>query len=113
MVLPLITNIEVYAGDGSQVKPSAMGSTNDLWPYVLGIGVTATGGQLLMTQAYAEDRAAVVAAASYTTPLWGVIADLLIFDLIPGSLAIVGGVIIVAAGLVLIFAREQPVTEEP
>jgi drug/metabolite transporter (DMT)-like permease len=81
--------------------------TGELLPYVLGIGVFATGGQLLMTQAYAEDRAPVVAAASYTTPIWGLVADLTIFSLVPGPLAIAGGTIIVSAGLVLIFSGSR------
>jgi drug/metabolite transporter (DMT)-like permease len=76
-----------------------------LWPYLVGIGLTATAGQLLMTQAYAEDRASVVAAASYSSPIWGVFADLVVFAIDPSWHTIVGGGIIVATGTYLLFGR--------
>ncbi|WP_428267002.1 DMT family transporter [Haliangium sp.] len=75
-----------------------------LWPVLAGIGVTATLGQLLMTRAYAHDRAPVVAAATYTVPLWGLIADLVVFSLVPDWSVIAGGIIIMTAGLLLVFA---------
>lgn len=76
-----------------------------MWPYLAGIAASATIGQLLITWAYAADRAPVVAAASYTTPVWGVIADLMVFGDAPEASAVVGGAIIVAAGLLLIFRK--------
>ncbi len=82
-----------------------------LWPAVLGIGVSATLGQLFMTHAYARDRAAVVAAASYSAPIWGVAADLVVFAAVPGWHVIIGGVLIVGSGMVLVFAKEAPPAE--
>ena len=79
-----------------------------LWPYLVGIGVAATGGQLLMTKAYAVDRATVVAAASYSTPIWALIADLTIFATVPGWTTAIGGLVIVSAGLYLLFGHGLP-----
>lgn len=79
-----------------------------LWPHLLGIGISATIGQLLLTRAYAEDRAALVAAAAYTTPIWAVLVDILVFATMPGWHVIVGGLLIVGAGLVMIFQRGEP-----
>jgi len=76
--------------------------TTSIWPLLIGIGVTATAGQLLMTQAYREDRAAIVAAASYITPLWAVAIDIIAFDFIPGAFAFIGGAMIVGSGLYLL-----------
>lgn len=78
-----------------------------LWPYVLGAGVFATGGQLVMTEAYRQDRAAVVAAASYAGPLWGVLGDVLLFAVLPSGLDWVGGALIVGAGVLLVARRVE------
>jgi drug/metabolite transporter (DMT)-like permease len=79
----------------------------ELWPYVLGAGLFATGGQLLMTEAYRQERAAVVAAASYTGPVWGVLGDVLFFAALPSGWDWVGGALIVAAGLALVWRRVE------
>lgn len=82
-----------------------------LWPYLVGIGATATAGQLCITQAYAEDRAPVVAAAAYSAPVWALLADLIVFSINPSWNVIVGGGIIVAAGLYLVFGLREPIPE--
>lgn len=89
-----------------------------LWPHLLGIGVTAAVGQTLMTQAYVFDRAPVIAAATYTAPIWGILADITIFGLVPDGLAIAGGLLILGSGMVLIFDlrlpwARKPVSQEP
>ncbi|MCB9778735.1 MAG: DMT family transporter [Alphaproteobacteria bacterium] len=80
----------------------------DLWLLVAGIGACAVLGQTLMTRAYQADRAAVVAAAAYTAPLWAVIGDVLFFDLLPAWTTVLGGALIVAAGL-WVSLRRDPV----
>jgi len=76
----------------------------ELMPYLVGIGVTATFGQMLMTQAYKEDRAVVVSAARYSEPLWALLADIIIFATLPGWNVFVGGAVIIGAGLFLLLA---------
>jgi len=79
-----------------------------LWLPLVAIGVTATAGQLLTTRAYALDRAAVIAAAGYTSPLWAVLVDVLFFGLHPGWNALAGGALVVTAGLWLVRGRGEP-----
>ncbi|MCG8416505.1 MAG: DMT family transporter [Proteobacteria bacterium] len=79
-----------------------------LVPHLVGIGVTATLGQLLITRAYVEDRASVVAAARYASPVWAVIIDLIAFGVVPGLYVVVGGILIVGAGMWLIFLPAGP-----
>ena len=74
----------------------------ELWPWLLLCGVTATLGQLAMTYAYRVDRAPTVAAAAYTAPLFGVIADLVAFGRWPTPNAWLGGLLVVGAGLWLV-----------
>lgn len=83
-------------------------STSTIVP-VLGIGVLSTGGQLLITYAYAIERAAVVAAASYSAILFSVLADIIIFAVLPGWTVWIGGTLIVAAGIWLVIERKPPV----
>ena len=61
-------------------------------------GVAATAGQLLMTKAYQQDRAPIVAAMSYSGPLWSVLLDLAVFGIVPGWSAAAGGALVIAAG---------------
>lgn len=73
-----------------------------LWPRLVMVGVTATAGQLFMTRAYALDRAAVVAAAGYSSLLWALLGDVLFFDMRPGLTVLAGGALVVGAGLRLV-----------
>jgi drug/metabolite transporter (DMT)-like permease len=79
-----------------------------LWPHLVGCAVASTAGQWLMTHAYACDRAPLIAAASYTGPLFGVLADLLVFGAMPGAPVWIGGSLVVAAGLALVFRGQGP-----
>ncbi len=94
----------VVTGGGLRLPPSR------LMPALAGIAAAATVGQLLMTKAYALDRASVVAAASYAGPVWSLIGDLLIFGLVPTVWAITGGFLVVVSSLWLVLRREEPAT---
>jgi len=73
-----------------------------LLPYLLPIGVAATAGQIFMTWAYKLDRAALVAAASYVVVLWAAAGDLVFFGAAPGLTDVLGGVLVIAAGWLLL-----------
>jgi drug/metabolite transporter (DMT)-like permease len=47
-----------------------------------------------------------VAPFEYTALLWGVVLDLVIWGVLPGSVTLVGGAIVISAGLYLL-ARER------
>jgi drug/metabolite transporter (DMT)-like permease len=76
-----------------------------LLPWLVLMGICGTAGQILMTRAYAEERAAVVAAMSYTSPLWAVALDVLLFHTWPDAHALVGGALVIAAGVPLLLQR--------
>lgn len=78
----------------------------ELLPYLIGAGVSAAAGQLLMTKAYSYDKATVVAVAGYMGPVWAVIIDLVAFSQAPSWEIIVGGLIIVGASAALMFERK-------
>ncbi len=66
-------------------------------PPLAGIGACAAAAQLLMTRAYQAARAPRVAAASHVQPVWGGLADLVFFGLLPSLNTWVGGAIVMAA----------------
>ncbi len=76
-----------------------------LWAQLFAIGLVGTGGQVAMTKAYGLDRASTVAAASYTSPLFALAGDLLVFGLVPAWNGWLGGALVVTAGLLLILRR--------
>jgi drug/metabolite transporter (DMT)-like permease len=79
---------------------------------LLGTGLFAAIGQLLMTTAYQREKAADVAAASFFGPLWGAILDLAIWGVVPPPLAWAGGALILGSGLLLARRRAVPVEAE-
>lgn len=79
-------------------------------PLVL-TGVMAILGQLCLTQAYRIEKASTVAAASYAAPVFGMLADLLVWGALPSTWALAGGVLVVGAGLILVFGPATNVSE--
>lgn len=80
---------------------------SELWPHLLGCGVAATAGQLLMTRAYAVAKAPLAAAASYVGPIWGIAGDLMIYGVWPDLSGWLGGALVVASGAVLFTTRGE------
>ena len=76
------------------------------WPLFVGIGVTGAVGQHFITEAFRNAPAAVVTPFEYTALLWGVGLDLVVWHVLPGATTVLGGSIIVGAGLYLM-ARER------
>jgi drug/metabolite transporter (DMT)-like permease len=60
-----------------------------------------------MTFAYRAERAPTVAAATYAAPAFGIAIDGVVFAVYPTPLALLGGVIVVGAGLVLVLRRVE------
>jgi drug/metabolite transporter (DMT)-like permease len=79
----------------------------ELWWLLLGVGVFATAGQLLLTRAYAVERAPVVAAAAYTGVLWALLVDLMVFRHVPSWAEIGGGVLVLVASLWLVLRKKS------
>jgi drug/metabolite transporter (DMT)-like permease len=72
------------------------------------VGVTATVGQLLITRAYALDRAARVGAAGWIQVVFGLLLDLAVMRHAPPALSVVGmGLIVMAGVLLLVDARRE------
>jgi len=99
-------SVLLSVGAGLFAIPGWLPLNFDHWPLFLGIGVTGAFGQHFITEAFRRAPAAVVAPFEYTALLWGVILDLVIWHVLPGTVTLVGGTIVIGAGLYLM-ARER------
>ena len=73
---------------------------------LVAIGLLGGTGQILMTSAYRHADAATVASFEYVSMLWGLTFSYFVFDEVPATTAIIGGAIVIAAGILIIF-RER------
>ncbi len=72
------------------------------WPLLVGVGVFGALGQHFITEAFRSAPASVVTPFEYTALVWGVLLDLVIWRVLPSASTLVGGAVVIAAGLVLI-----------
>ncbi len=75
------------------------------WLYLIGIGVTASLGQVYMTKAYGETKAGLVGAVGYSVIIFSLIIGLLLGDMLPNLLGIMGIMGIIISGILI--AREK------
>lgn len=72
---------------------------------LLGIGLAAAVGQIGLTTAYRYGPAGEVAVYSYLTILLSAVFGAVLFDEIPGLLSMLGGLLIIAGGVIVYRAR--------
>ena len=72
------------------------------WPYMLGVGLTGAIAQGLITTAFRHAPASVITPFEYTALVWGVILDLVIWHVLPSGVTLVGGSVVIGAGLYII-----------
>jgi drug/metabolite transporter (DMT)-like permease len=82
------------------------------WPLIAFIGATGAIGQFLFTAAFRLAPPSTVAPFEYTALVWGLALDYAVFGLTPLPRVLVGGAIVIAAGLYLIW-DEHRVAAEP
>ena len=76
-----------------------------VWVYVIGMGLTATLSQLLMTKAYSLEKAGVIGAVSYSNILFSIIVGVMLGDALPSLVTTLGIILIVFAGLMVAKAK--------
>jgi len=78
------------------------------WLPIAGIGVFGAIAQHLLTEAFRLAPASVIAPFEYTALLWGMLIDWAVWSVFPSAHLFVGGGIVIASGLYLIW-RERNV----
>ena len=64
-------------------------------------------GQIMMTASYRHADAATIAPFEYVSMIWGLIAGYVLFSEVPHASVIVGGSIVVGAGMIIIMRERQ------
>jgi drug/metabolite transporter (DMT)-like permease len=82
------------------------------WKWLLALGVLAATGQYLLTEAFRSAPPSVVSPFEYTALLWGVGIDRAVWHVLPSARVILGGGIVIAGGLYLIW-RERAAPQLP
>lgn len=77
----------------------------DVWFLLIGLSICAFVTQTLMTYALQKAEASIVSPFNYTGIIWAIIFDLLIWNVLPVTSTIIGGLIITISGI-YIFNRE-------
>jgi drug/metabolite transporter (DMT)-like permease len=72
------------------------------WPLLVGLGLAGSLGQHFITEAFRNAPVAVVTPLEYTALVWGVVLDFAIWHVLPGASTLLGGAIVVGAGLYVI-----------
>jgi len=77
------------------------------WPWIVALGITGTGGQYFITQAFRLAPASVVAPFEYTALLWAFGLDWILWQVLPESRTFAGASLVIASGLYLIARQRQ------
>ncbi|WP_096027545.1 DMT family transporter [Campylobacter lanienae] len=87
------------------ISPFVMPSLNG-WVMIVIMGLLATAFQIYLTKAYAASKkAGVVAAVGYSDVVFSMIFGLILGDSLPSSLAFLGIVMIIGAGILVAYQR--------
>lgn len=71
--------------------------------WLLLLGVCGAIGQLLLTEAFRSAPPAIVAPFEYTALLWGILIDWTVWSVLPAARVYIGGGIVMASGLYLVW----------
>ena len=82
------------------------------WILLAAIGVFSSIAQHLLTEAFRSAPPSVVAPFEYTALLWGILVDRVVWGVFPTSRVYIGGAIVIASGLYLIW-REHLTSGPP
>jgi drug/metabolite transporter (DMT)-like permease len=87
--------------------PSWMPLREEDWTLLAGIGVFSAIAQHLLTEAFRTAPPSVVAPFEYTALLWGILIDRVVWGVFPTSRVYLGGGIVIASGLYLIWREHR------
>jgi len=81
------------------------------WPWLVAAGLLATFAHVLIAMAFARSDASLLAPLQYLEIFGATLLGWLVFDQWPDGFTVLGGLVIVAAGIVV--ARERPAPAHP
>jgi drug/metabolite transporter (DMT)-like permease len=105
MVLWFLILLTIFAGALS--APGWVPVRAEDWPGLVGLGAMGALGQHFITEAFRHAPASVIAPFEYTAVLWGAGIDWAVWHVLPGPRLFLGGGIVIASGLYLIWRERQ------
>jgi drug/metabolite transporter (DMT)-like permease len=87
--------------------PSWVPIRREDWILLGAIGVFSSIAQHLLTEAFRSAPPSVVAPFEYTALLWGILVDRVVWGVFPSSRVYIGGSIVIASGLYLIWREHM------
>ena len=97
----------VSVGSSLLALPNWQPVASGHWLLIGFIGATGAAGQYLLTSAFRMAPASQVAPFEYTAMLWGLGLDYFVFGIAPVARVLVGGAIVIAGGLYLIWDEHR------
>jgi len=92
---------------GALAWPSWKPIAPESWGWIALCGITGALGQYLFTAAFRLAPPSTIAPFEYTAMVWGVLLDWLVFATVPHARVLVGGAIVVAGGLYVIWDERR------
>jgi len=71
------------------------------WIYIVALGIFATFSQLYMTKAYSLASGGIVGTISYTNIIFSIALGMLLGDLFPSFMVIIGIILIIISGILV------------
>jgi drug/metabolite transporter (DMT)-like permease len=87
--------------------PNWVGIRIEHWGWLLATGVVGAIGTRMLTEAFRAAPASVVTPFEYTALIWGVAIDWLLWSKLPATRVCMGGGLVIASGLYLIWRERQ------
>ena len=98
---------------GAMAAPGWVPIEHGHWKWLLALGVLAATGQYLLTEAFRSAPPSVVSPFEYTALLWGVGIDRVVWQVLPSARVCLGGGIVIASGLYLIWHERRAPRHPP
>jgi drug/metabolite transporter (DMT)-like permease len=92
---------------GLLAVPDWMPLAREHWKWLAALGVFGAIGQHLLTEAFRSAPPSIVAPFEYTALLWGIAIDRVVWGVLPATRVYVGGSIVIASGLYLIWQERS------
>lgn len=105
MVLSFLVLLMVFAG--VLAAPGWVPVARADWGWLLALGGFGAVAQACLTEAFRRAPAAVIAPFEYTAILWGIGIDWVFWQVLPGGRVFLGGGVIIASGLFLIWRESR------
>jgi drug/metabolite transporter (DMT)-like permease len=92
---------------GLAAVPGWVPLAHEHWIWLVALGIFGALGQHLLTEAFRSAPPSVVAPFEYTALLWGMLIDWVVWSVLPATRVYLGGGIVIASGLYLIWREHS------